>query len=264
MFLMFSNSISARKIEDVAYCIPKNFTCEHDSCIAIEFIIYTGSGSYDFFVGDYFWYNITLKNIGNTTANLNLTVKVYNNLREVIGTVVTYFKNIEPNEITYLFPNITSDEEKYYIFEFDTIGSYKIEITSENYFKIIEFYHYQDDCKSIFYDNRYPFYFDAMPKWERTWKEEMRSQIIISQEILKNISEYSEKISDFSREMVKSSNKMEILTWVIIILTIINVCFVWYTIKKSISQFVSQFVYMFFVLLILSIFLYSFFSFVFF
>jgi hypothetical protein len=103
-----------------------------------------------------------------------------------------------------------------------------------------------------------------MPKWERTWKEEMRSQIIISQEILKNISEYSEKISDFSREMVKSSNKMEILTWVIIILTIINVCFVWYTIKKSISQFVSQFVYMFFVLLILSIFLYSFFSFVFF
>jgi len=214
---------------DIEKCISvNNITCE--SCVHVNITIISGEETREFFVGDYFYYNITILNIGNKTINSQLRVDVYNPQRELIGTSITFPINLEPNETTFLFPNMTEDLKKYYIFIFDSIGSYKINISSDDYLHFYHFYPKRTSCKYVRHFWSYLKYFDAMPRWDYEWKKEMRVQIEKYEKVIqelrnetKGMKDATKEMLDISKEMKISSKLMRELSILVLVLTIANV-----------------------------------------
>jgi hypothetical protein len=154
--------------------LPSTSTSNEKS-VSVKFGIFTGEGEEDYFVGDYFWYAIELTNNCTETINATFTVKVYNPGREVFGAVKTYEEVLEHAETTFLYPNYTRDgREEYNIYFFDTFGTYKIELTSNI---SLSYYRYSEDGRYTVQFNTCSFYFDAMPSYEKIWRDRIKTFI---------------------------------------------------------------------------------------
>lgn len=175
----------------------KNISCTN--CVAINLTIMPGEGP-EYVVGDYFYYNISFRNIGSNTINFTFGVRVYNPSREEIKPARTYGYTLQPKKTNYSAPTIVNNQ--YNIYDFDTAGSYKLEITSEAQ---MTFYRFYNDCRYTFRET-YVQYFDAMPRWEKEWREEMIS-----------VQESSSKINE---EMKRISERIELETLWLLLLTL--------------------------------------------
>lgn len=142
-----------------------------DYSVRVDVQIITGSKSPDFYVGDTFHYNITLTNIGTQPIDSNFTVNVYNPSRELLGTRV-FRHSLSTGQVAYLFPAkekpIVQGRLEYDLFFFDSIGSYKLQITSSQNLLLWRFTETE-----YMYQSSFTFYFDAMPRWEKTWRDRL-------------------------------------------------------------------------------------------
>jgi hypothetical protein len=247
---------------DIEKCVRLNkISCEN--CIHINVSIINGEETNEFFVGDYFYYNITILNIGNETINSQLTVNVYNPQRESIGANITFPINLEPNKTTFLFPNRTENMKNYYIYNFDSVGSYKITVFSDN----LHFYHFYPkiiskdglyfSCKYIDSTWYYPIYFDAMPKWNYEWEKEMRDQIDKYEKTIEKLKNETEQMKNATEEMRDISKRMEIsnkftrtLSMLVLFLTIVNVTCTIYSLVYSAQEERSLFNFVLLLLLV--------------
>jgi hypothetical protein len=142
--------------------------------VVVDIEIITGSGSSDCYVGDSFTYNITLTNIGNQTISSNFTVSVYNPSRDLLGSrEFREFSGIvlSSGQVTQLFPSkeqpIIKGNKEYDVFFFDTLGSYKLQISSSQNLLFLR----PTEMGGYTYQAPLVFYFDAMPRWEKNWRD---------------------------------------------------------------------------------------------
>jgi hypothetical protein len=154
-----------------------------DYSIQVDIQIITGSKSPDFYVGDTFHYNITLTNIGTQPIDSNFTVNVYNPSRELLGTRI-FERNLSPGQVAYLLPSkekpVVQGNPEYDIFFFDSIGSYKLEVTSsQNLF----FWRFTET--EYTYQSSFTFYFDAMPRWEKNWRDRLAEWQVTNESLTK-------------------------------------------------------------------------------
>ena len=141
-----------------------------DYSIGVDIQVITGSKSPDFYVGDTFHYNITLTNLGTQPINSNFTVSVYNPSRELLGTRI-FQRSLSPGQVAYLFPAkekpVVKGQPEYDIFFFDSIGSYKLQIASSQSLLFWRF----TQTEYTYQGSPFTFYFDAMPRWEKNWRD---------------------------------------------------------------------------------------------
>jgi len=177
-----------------------------DYSVAVHVEIITGSRSPDFYVGDTFHYNITLTNIGTQPINSNLTVSVYNPSRELLGTKI-FQRTLSPGQVTYLFPSkekpVVQGKPEYDIFFFDSIGSYKLQATSS---QNLLFWRFTET--EYTYQGSFTFYFDAMPRWEKTWRDRLAEWQVINEKL--------------TRQALATSTLLYRLTYVVGFLTIFS------------------------------------------
>jgi len=62
----------------------------------------------------------------------------------------------------------------------------------------------------------YSFYFDVMPKWEKTWRERMMASLDMSEKIAKESLELNSRMKDLTETMTR-------LTWLIAGLTVLGI-----------------------------------------
>jgi len=173
-------------------------------CLAVDVLIIPGSngsdygyGRYtlrnqgDFFVGDYFYFEILLRNIGKGLVNETLNVSIYSPDRELIG---SYSDKVElaQGQTFSLIPWADKNTTTHRIFDFDTAGSYKINVTRKTSDPILYFYRfYEPDMACVIRPNVFAYYFDVMPGWEKHW----RDRLVQWQEISGTVTKETLKIS---------------------------------------------------------------------
>jgi hypothetical protein len=140
-------------------------SCDEETSVNVKFEILTGSGTQDYFTGDYFWYNITLTDSGTTDINATFTVTVRNTTGGIFGQVETYKEYLKPNDTTTLYPNYTRlGKEEVYIYFMDTVGTYAVELTCD---KLMSFYRYYETGGYTVEHNLCHLDIDAMPSYQK-------------------------------------------------------------------------------------------------
>lgn len=149
----------------VILLIPKG-ACDSETAVNVSFQIFTGSGSSDYYSGEYFWYNITLQNSGTTVINATFTVTALNTTGGVMPTTHTFYRYLAPNDTTYLYPNYTRlGKEEVSIYFMDTAGTYTIELNSSQF---MHYYRWYDETARYTVEpNVCHMGIDAMPSYER-------------------------------------------------------------------------------------------------
>ncbi len=190
-------------------CLEQGLRC--NNCVEIDLDVISGTSEKEFFVGGWFYYNITLTNLGDTPINNTITVIVFNPDRETIGENKTYNIFLEPRASNYYFPKyergLRPDWKSRY--DFDVVGSYKIQITSSSPLEFL-------DCsqESVKQDSDiYKRYFEATPKWEGEWRDKIEQWISVS-----NMQQAG---------MLTLTDAMYKITYVIAVLTILLIILTW-------------------------------------
>lgn len=133
--------------------------------VNVRFNILTGSGTRDYFSGDYFWYNITITYGGMITLNTTFTVTVRNTTEGIFGAVVSYKEYLSSNDTVTLYPNYTRlGKDEVYIYPMDKVGTYTIELTCDT---LMSFYRYDETGKYIVDYGRCHMTIDAMPSYQK-------------------------------------------------------------------------------------------------
>ena len=175
--------------------------------VSVNVSIITSHGTSDFSVGDAFHYNITLTNIGNQTVNSNFNVSIYNPSRELLGSRI-FSSNISQGQTTFLFPKrekpVVPGRSEYDVLFFDSAGSYKLQIKSSQPLLLF----YRLSSTEYTYTNPFNFYFDAMPHWE-TINENLTVQMLTLTRLAYR------------------------LTYVVGILTVINLDITYWTVRRK-------------------------------
>jgi len=188
------------------------------SDVLVEVQIITGSRSSDYYVGDSFTYNITLRNIGNQTINSNFTVSVYNPSRDLLGSRTFNGIVLSQGQVSHLFPKkeqpLVKGNEEYDVFFFDTLGSYKIQISSSQYLLFWR----STETGGYTYQTPLYFYFDAMPRWEKLWRD---------------------RLTEWQSTNEKLSQQVLWLTFAVGWLTAINVAIAAYTVRRAKRDFIG-------------------------
>ena len=157
------------------------------------------------YVGEYFHYNITVRNLERVPFEDKLNVTIFNPNREVLSTRVYKIK-LKPNEMAVLFPNYTGplykEQRMHEIYSLDTSGAYKIEVSSKN--SSVLFMHFYEFGRFTQYPMVYRKSFDVMPAWEKRLiarEEEDRKRLL-------QISAESKKIAVEMKEIAEESKKI--------------------------------------------------------
>ncbi len=192
----------------VSLAYPQIATAQYgDYGVRVDFQIITGSKSSDFYVGDTFHYNITITNIGTQPIDSNFTVSLYNPSRELLGTRI-FQCSLSLGQVTYLFPAkekpVVQGQLEYDIFFFDSLGSYKLLITSSQSLLFWRF----TGTEYTYQSSSFPFYFDAMPRWEKTWRD--------------RLAEWQTTNESLTAETLRMSTLLYRLTYIVGFLTIFN------------------------------------------
>jgi len=140
-------------------CVNYNHLRCND-CVNININLTSFEGGNILFVGDVFYYNITIKNTGLSDIQKTFLVDVFDPLNRSLSHRVYKLELIKSNETQYLFPN--QSKSIHDIYPLDVIGVYRIEVKSDGviYHKIYE------NCAFLEYVTTYKQSFDVMPKWE--------------------------------------------------------------------------------------------------
>lgn len=199
-----------------------NITCVYPKCIAVDINIVNGENEEDNFVGDYFTYDITIISLGNDSIeNDTFNVNTSNPIREQIGYRKFSSDKIKVSNIQYrLYPSYRNNLNEHDIIFFDSAGVYKITLSSDIPVEYLRFH--SSNCRYIRTPNVFEYYFDAMPKWEKRWKEETEKLQKDMIESNKQIKDSVEKMITISDNMEKSGNYMVLLTTIIGLFTIIT------------------------------------------
>lgn len=167
--------------------IPKGM-CDNETAVNVSFQILTGSGSSDYYSGDYFWYNVTLQNSGTTVINATFTVTVLNTTGGVMGET-PFIRNLEPNETTYLYPNYTRlGKDEVYIYFMDTVGTYTIELTSS-----LPMYYYRwygETGRYTVQTNLCTLNLDAMPSYQKAQNDLWNQYVQQSESYMNQVQTY--------------------------------------------------------------------------
>lgn len=189
--------------------------------VSVNVSIITSHGTSDFSVGDAFHYNITLTNIGNQTVNSNFNVSIYNPSRELLGSRV-FSSNISQGQTTFLFPKrekpVVPGGSEYDVLFFDSAGSYKLQIKSSQPLLLF----YRLSSTEYTYTNPFNFYFDAMPKWEKDWRDTVTQWQITNENL--------------SEQMLTLNKLFYRLTYVVGFLTVANLGITAWTARKRVGD----------------------------
>ncbi|MFW9784700.1 MAG: hypothetical protein ACFFFB_20640 [Candidatus Heimdallarchaeota archaeon] len=184
-----------------------NCQLSEEATVDITFEVLTGSGLSDYYVGDYFWYDISLNNTGLLPINTEFRVEVQNPNGTIIGVVSYYQLTLELNETGSLYPNYTRlGKEEVNVYFFETSGTYTIKVSSDvnlNYYKFDRegFYTFTTDSSG--------YVFDVMPSSERVQNERW--------------SEFLNKNQDYIEKLEIKSQKTTLLTYCTVIIAMISV-----------------------------------------
>jgi hypothetical protein len=149
----------------LAISIVPLVSCDEEISVNVKFQILTGSGTQDYFTGDYFWYNITMTYSGTIALNATFTVTVRNTTGGILGEVVSYKEYLRPNDTVTLYPNCTRlGREEVFIYFMDTVGTYTVELTCDT---PMTFYRYYDIGRYTVEYNVSHLDIDAMPSYQK-------------------------------------------------------------------------------------------------
>ncbi len=177
--------------------------CKDVTCIAVELEIIPADITDFLVVDDRFHYKITLHNPKETPIPPTIfKVSIFNPKNISLG--IREYPNISigGKENRTLFPK--KAETTYDVFPVDTQGTYKITINSNN---SMVFYRFYPQCNYVFYNDKYTFYRDAMPRWQYEWNDLLR--------------EWQEESKKVSKETMSLTKNIENLTMSLIMLTFI-------------------------------------------
>lgn len=161
-------------------------------------------------VGDIFSYYITLTNDYNSEINKDFQVCIktiyISKCKSFLGV------KIEPGQLKVLTPNQTEDLID--IFPFESIGTYSIEISSQD---IIFYKKYDVENKRYFikYYNFYSEYFDSMPKWQyELFQKEY--------DAASKTKEANEKLLELNINLDRATNSMLWVSWLMFFVAVIS------------------------------------------
>ncbi len=174
-------------------------------------------------VGDIFSYNVSLINYNNEKIEglFAVTISLLGN-RTLSNNFMEYNISLEPNSSYDIIPYINLSKNNHvYIWPFDTVSDYKIEVCSinndirfvRNYSGIIS--EYQGYLSSYYYDVCFPYYFSAMPEWQyKLFQEESKAA--------EKVQEANQKLLDLNIELESATKSTKIASWIMVIVAIIT------------------------------------------
>jgi hypothetical protein len=145
------------------YCMEDEFissSCKTFNCIMVDFSLINGNKIPQFVVGDYFYYNITLYNLGNSTIDDKITISVFDP-KDTLLDERTYNMSLNPFNSTFLFPFTTLGTHR--IYNLDLLGVYKLNVMSE---KTLFFRFYLPQCNYVYSSPSINYTFDTTPTWQ--------------------------------------------------------------------------------------------------
>ena len=177
--------------------------------IDIDFKIQTGSGDVDYYVGDYFYYNITLLNTGSTNINATFKVEVFNSTGGLMPNSKDFSIYLQPSQTTYLFQNRSSvrTEGERLIYQLETPGTYSISISSET---PITYFYYYDDGSYRFDTGAFHYAFDVQPSYQKTQNERWNEFLEKNEKYMNEVEQYIEA-SKISSDRTKQLSTVSIL-----------------------------------------------------
>jgi uncharacterized membrane protein YwzB len=192
-------------------------SCDQENSVNVKFQILTGSGSQNYFTGDYFWYNITLTNSGTTDINATFTVTVRNTTGGIFGQIEPYQEYLGPNDTAMLYPSfVTQGEKRYYIYFMDTVGTYTIELTCDT---PMTFYRYYDFGRYTVEYNVCHMDIDAMPSYQKQQNDNLNQYIQQSEGYMNSAQAYA---TQAEAEASSTRNLAKISIVVAVIAVILN------------------------------------------
>jgi hypothetical protein len=207
----------------------------------INLQVLTGQGLDANYVGDYFWYDITLENNGTTTIAATFTVNVYNTTHGLLYPVGDFVRSLNPGETTHLYPNYTREgRQEYSIFFFDSPGTYELAVSSS---VPIAFYQYFPAGNYIVQHSTSRFYFDALPASEKALNERMNRWIQENEQ-------WVAQSRESTLEEMKSTRVMLQLTTVMFLVTVINAFLVVWSTRMQVKKRASLLLYVYLAIMI--------------
>jgi len=221
--------------------VPISLSVE-ETAVDVKFEILTGLGIQDYYSGDHFWYNMTIKNSGTTTINATFTVTVRNTTGGVFGAVKSYKRYLEPNETTILYPNYTRlGKEEVSIYFMDTAGTYGIELTSD---VPMAFYRYYETGRYTVEYNKCHMSIDAMPSYQRLQNERWN-------QFLQENENYMNKVQAYIEQSRIETSKTKALAFSSVAVAIISLLVGIVSLPKTRRERFKAFIYYVFLVIVL-------------
>lgn len=184
---------------------------KNNNVVLIDVDIIGHTGKKDFFVGDYFYYNISIKNIGMNPLEGTFNVIIYDPNGEPIEKIHTYSRNIKPNETTYLHQDSVSIGIKgIWLSPFYTSGTYKLKVNFSQYLTFITLDIIKIDEKRIEGKDRWRFdsyeeFIDVMPYWQKQWIDEQKEWIVKQEQLSEKQNTIFSKQEEATESMLATS-----------------------------------------------------------
>lgn len=238
---LISGKTSCKELLD----LPEGANCY--KCLQIDIDIKPTEGSKDYFVGDYFYYEIDLTNLGEETINSNFHVRILSpNGENVEGSDRAFSdKTIEKNSSILLKPESSvGPGVKVSVYSFDMSGPYRLEISSSDNVQFYRFYYFENGrCKNfVRYSQNYTYIVDVMPSWQKNFQDFLYDA--------------TEETKDMTEGAAKIAQTTKNYTWIILVATIIMMVTASLALIFQLTRFeygAIQFVLAFVLLLILPI-----------
>lgn len=220
--------------------IPKSLSIG-ETCIDVKFEILTGLKIADYYSGDHFWYNITLRNSGTTVINATFTVTVRNTTGGTFGEVKSYFRPLEPNGTTTLYPNYTRlGRDEVCIYFMDTVGTYTISLTSDI---PLSFYRYYTTGRYTVEHNKCHISIDVMPSYQKLQNERWI-------QYLEENENYMDKVQTYIDQSRAETEKTKSVAMISVTVAIISIMFSFISLSKAKRKEWKRIIYTFFIVIL--------------
>jgi hypothetical protein len=185
-----------------------------ESSLDVNFDVLTGSGRSDYYAGDYFWYNVTVKNSGSYDINGTFKIQVLNSTGGVIYGIKEFQIGLKQNDTYSFYPNYTRNgKEEHSIYYFETPGTYTIVLSSN---LILQYYRRYAPDLYTYSPNECRYSFDVMPSYQKVQND-------MWNEFLAKNSDYMNQVENSIQQSQIESQKTTYLTYYTIMLAIFSV-----------------------------------------
>jgi hypothetical protein len=187
---------------------------DNEASLDVNFDVLTGSGRSDYYVGDYFWYNITLKNSGSYDINGTFKIEVLNSTGGVIYAINNFQIALKQNDTYFLFPNYTRNgREEHSIYYFETTGTYSIVLSSN---VILQYYRRYAPDLYTYSPNECRYSFDVMPSYQKIQND-------MWNDFLAKNTDYMNQVENSIQQSRIESQKTTNLTYFTIMIAVFSV-----------------------------------------